>query len=266
MSDDALAFEEAGRRVAAAIAASVGRAVGGVAVAAVAFSGGLDSSILAHCASKRTRVLACSAYVDGAADSRNARRAASVLGLTLHEDSLTREQLLSELGSAPNDRWRTPMDRSLWCLFSVVARSAAAAGARVMLLGQLADELFGGYAKYREPWRPSDAITVEALMEGDVGRYLREGMARDVDACTGKGVIPLFPFADEDVVGTALSVPLSLRMRGGVGKAVLREAALVLGLPPELAAVPKKAAQYSSGFQKVALRSTLLTPRPEGPS
>ena len=40
------------------------------------------------------------------------------------------------------------MDEALWCIYSATSRLAKANGARTIILGQLADELFGGYMKY----------------------------------------------------------------------------------------------------------------------
>jgi asparagine synthase (glutamine-hydrolysing) len=48
-----------------------------------------------------------------------------------------------------------------------------------------------------------------------------------------------------------LSIPVSFKIRDGERKAVLRRAAGLLGVPEELSNAPKKAAQYSSGIQKI---------------
>jgi len=49
----------------------------------------------------------------------------------------------------------------------------------------------------------------------------------------------------------ASRIPLAFKIREGVRKEILRRAALELGVPRELAVAPKKAAQYSSGVQKL---------------
>ncbi len=40
------------------------------------------------------------------------------------------------------------MDKALWCIYSTTSELARRRNARMILLGQLADELFGGYMKY----------------------------------------------------------------------------------------------------------------------
>jgi asparagine synthase (glutamine-hydrolysing) len=217
---------------------------------AVAFSGGLDSSIIASCAKRRTGVVACSAFAEGALDSRAASRGAAILGIELIATKLTRKTVASELKEMDLPFQASLMDRSLWCLYSIVSRSAAGGGAEVIMLGQLADELFGGYAKYQAALTDVGEETAAAVMDKDVREYQARGMARDVSACS-RWMEPRFPFAEREVVDLGRSIPVSFKIRGGVRKVVLREAAVVLGVPGELVNAPKKAAQYSSGIQRI---------------
>ena len=218
---------------------------------AVAFSGGLDSSIIASCAKRRTGVVACSAFAEGAFDSRSASRGADILGIELIATRLTCEAVASELKEMDLSFQTSLMDRSLWCLYSIVSRSAARGGAETIMLGQLADELFGGYAKYQATLTDAGEEVAAAIMDQDVKEYQAKGMARDANACS-RWLEPRFPFAEKEVVDLGMSIPVSFKIRGGVRKAVLREAAVVLGVPGELVNAPKKAAQYSSGIQRIA--------------
>lgn len=217
---------------------------------AIAFSGGLDSSIIATCTKKRTAVLACSAFAERSIDSRNAKRGAEVLGIELMTSKLTPETVAGELNEINLPFQTSLMDRSLWCLYSIVSKKAVEGGAEVILLGQLADELFGGYAKYQTVLRDKGEEAARAKMGQDVTDYLTRGMARDVNACS-RWLEPRFPFAGSQVVDLGKSIPVSFKIRDGVRKAVLREAARDLGVPEELVNVAKKAAQYSSGIQRL---------------
>jgi asparagine synthase (glutamine-hydrolysing) len=76
------------------------------------------------------------------------------------------------------------------------------------------------------------------------------GFIRDEAACR-RWCEPRFPFAERELAMLGEGLPVSFKIRGGVRKAVLREAALILGLPREIANRPKKAAQYSSGVMKL---------------
>lgn len=236
--------------LAAAIERSVAGSVGGHRRVAVAFSGGLDSSVITACARRYAAVVACSAYAEGAHDDRNARKAAEALGVELVTTRLTREAIAEDLEAIDLPFEPSLMDKSLWCLYSVVSRSAMGAGAGAILLGQLADELFGGYAKYQVALGEGGEWAAELLMNGDVGEYGFRGRVRDVKACS-RWLEPRFPFEAKEVMELGLSMPVSYKIRRGVRKAVLREAAVLLGVPAELASVAKKAAQYSSGIQKI---------------
>lgn len=216
---------------------------------AVAFSGGLDSSVLTACATRSAKVVACTAFAAGSGDQARAREAASALGVELVATELTKENVSEMLGALALPFVPTLMDRSLWCLFSAVARSARDAGVRVMLLGQLADELFGGYAKYAEALRKDGDEAASSMMRADIQGFTARGRVRDVSACGGL-VEARFPFESREVVDFALRLPVHFKIRDGVRKAVLRRAAAIMGVPQELAAVRKKAAQYSSGIQK----------------
>jgi len=254
LNESKMTFEEAGARLARLIDESVAETVSGHSKVAVAFSGGLDSSVVARCAGDKTEVVACTAFVRGSRDSVSAERGAAALGIELITTVLTEELVDSELKEMNLEFQPTLMDRSLWCLYSTVARTASRAGARVILLGQLADELFGGYAKYESALASYGEKHTADCMDKDVEAYMTRGMARDVNACSS-WVEPRFPFTDKTVIEFGRSIPVSFKIRGGVRKAVLREAASVLGVPDELLGEAKKAAQYSSGIQKIVRSS-----------
>jgi asparagine synthase (glutamine-hydrolysing) len=243
-------FESAAADLAEAIEGAVVKSVVGLGRVAVAFSGGVDSSVLVVCARRHAEVIACSAAASGARDEEKAVAAAEALGVRLVMSRLMPEIVEAELREMRLSFEPTLMDRSLWCLYSVVSRSAVEAGAGAILLGQLSDELFGGYAKYQTTMEREGEGAARALMEEDVRGYAERGRARDFDACS-RWLSPRLPFEVEGVVRLGLSLPISYKIREGERKAILRQAAVLLGVPEELASAPKKAAQYSSGMQKL---------------
>ena len=118
------------------------------------------------------------------------------------------------------------------------------------MLGQMADELFGGYAKYQRALAGSGERAAASMMEADVLGCGARGFVRDEAACC-RWLEPRFPFADERVLEFGRGLPVTMKIRDGERKAVLREAARLLGLPEGIAKAPKKAAQYSSGVEKM---------------
>jgi asparagine synthase (glutamine-hydrolysing) len=227
---------------------------------AVAFSGGLDSSVLVACARNYTKVVAVTAMVDGSQEGGRAKSAAELLGADLVITTVAMEAAAQELQAMKLPFEPTLMDASLWCLYTVAARGAARSGAEVILLGQLADELFGGYAKYRDALREEGEEKAAEMMRQDVEEFPRRGRVRDAAACE-RWLQPKFPYEDEAVRGLGLGLPVSFKISGAGSKLVLRRAASILGVPDELTSRPKKAAQYSSGIQKMVSGTSLFNGR-----
>lgn len=253
-STRALSFDEAAKALASLVDWSVRRRVRGQGRVAVSFSGGLDSSLLALLASRHADVVLCSAYALGSRDEKQSERAAALLGLKLEVGVLDENALAKALKGAqlpPGDS--TEMDKALWCIYSITSELARRRKARMILLGQLADELFGGYMKYAIKAREDGAAAAQAMMKQDVAACGGRGFLRDEAACAASCEVR-FPYADERIAAFASRMPLEFKIREGERKAVLRAAALELGLPEELASAPKKAAQFSSGASKLLKR------------
>jgi asparagine synthase (glutamine-hydrolysing) len=244
-------FEEAARTLASLVEGSVRERIAGRGRVAVSFSGGLDSSLLALVASRHAEVVLCSAYVPGSRDEGQTTKAAALLGLRLEAAPLDERSLVERSRKAelpPGEA--TPMDRALWGIFSTTSELAKREGAGTILLGQLADELFGGYRKYAVAANEEGGAAAERMMRDDVRACADRGFLRDEAACSASCEVR-FPYADPRIDSFAAGLPLSYKMRDGERKAVLRAAALELGLPEELAEAPKSAAQFSSGAAKL---------------
>ncbi|WP_048151419.1 DUF7411 family protein [Palaeococcus ferrophilus] len=213
---------------------------------AVLFSGGLDSSLLALIASKYGDVSLYTAGEENSPDVEWARRASDALGLPLRE-YLFEEDEVEEAAKRvifaieePN-----PMNLAIGIPLYFATKLARENGDSVLLSGQGADELFGGYAKYLE--RPE-------LMEEDVENLWSRNLERDDKIAMLNSVEGRFPYLDPNVVGIALGLPLELKIASGVRKKILRDVALELGLPEEFAMREKKACQYGSHSQRLLRR------------
>ncbi len=253
-TEDVGSFEEAAKALAALVEESVKERIHGQGRVAVSFSGGLDSSLLALVASRHADVVLCSAYVPGSRDEEQTSKAAGLLGLRL-EAAVLEEGELAEMSRnaelPPGDA--TLMDKALWCIYSTTGGLAKKNKARTILLGQLADELFGGYRKYSVKASQEGPAAAEQLMRDDVRACADRGFLRDEAACSASCEVR-FPYAASKIASLAARLPLDYKIREGERKAVLRAAAVELGLPLELAEAPKKAAQFSSGAAKLLKR------------
>ncbi len=250
-ADDSTSLETSAERVADLLRDAVRKRVKGRRRVAVSFSGGLDSSLIALLAAQeRVEVLLCSAFVGGSRDEGQTRAAAGLLGLELVTARIDGARAADELRGLDLPFEPTAMDKALWCIYSSTARVAADGGAEVMMLGQLADELFGGYMKYARAAREEGGAAAAKMMRSDVVESGDRAFVRDEKA-VGRFTEARFPFADERLVEFAMRAPLQHKIGGGERKLVLRRVASLVGLPEELAQAPKKAAQYSSGVAKL---------------
>ena len=204
---------------------------------AVGLSGGVDSALIACLAG-----LPCvTVGMAGSQDLEKGEGAARALGLrwegvTVTEDGLG-EALRQVVAAIPDP---TPLDTAIAAGLFFVARWAGERGHRRVLLGQGADELFGGYARYRT------AADVPAMLARDFASLRRQAL-RDQAVARLHGTCFSLPYLDHRVVRAARAIPPGTLLSAGTGKVPLREVAARL-LPQGIAGAPKKAMQYGSGI------------------
>jgi len=210
---------------------------------AVAFSGGVDSGVVAA----RTDA---PLYVAGFPESHDveaARNAADLLDRELRVVELTHDAIERAVPEIVAATGRTnPMDVQIALPLYLVAERAAADGYDRLAVGQGADELFGGYAKVANaPEDPRvEAETVRGARREVIGT-LPDQLPRDVLTLRAAGVEPVAPLLHDRVVEAALRLPGDLLVDGDTRKVALRRAAAET-VPAEIASREKKAAQYGS--------------------
>jgi asparagine synthase (glutamine-hydrolysing) len=225
-----------------ALAASLDDANG--ANTAVAFSGGVDSAVVASGVDGPLYVTGFSESHDVAA----AREATRAMDVDLRVVALTLDDVERAVPEVARATGRTSaMDVQIALPLYLVAERAAADGYDRLAVGQGADELFGGYAKVaRAPEDPRvDADTVRNARREVLGT-LPEQLERDVLALRGAGVDPVAPLLDDRVVSVALRLDGDMLVDDrGERKRALRLAAREF-VPDSIAFREKKAVQYGS--------------------
>jgi asparagine synthase (glutamine-hydrolysing) len=235
-------------RVASVLQDSVGRSLAGADEAAVAFSGGLDSSIVAILVSRRLE--RCTLYTVGLAGAKDltaSKAGAEVLGL---RQRLVRLEVVEDevLAAANSILALIPDCRQVEASFLIPSYLVFVhAREGTVFTGDGADELFGGYHRYLAMEPPRLAASLEA----DVRSLLSAGIERNRMLARSAGKELATPFLADDVVELALSIPPEHKVAGGQRKLVLRRAAELLGIPGDISNLPKAAAQYSSSVMKV---------------
>lgn len=216
------------------------------------FSGGVDSSLLAVLAAPDHRLTLRTVGTEGSPDLERACDAARRLGLTWEAALLRAEEMeASWNGWAVGLHTQAEPRRSvLFALGLAFERFPH----RCLLLGQGADELFGGYAHFA-PLSPEEALE---RSNTDLARLREHDWPDTLEIARRSEVELAAPFLDPEFIRTVALVPTPLRFEGGDRKPLLRRIARAAGLPEAIAGSPKKAMQYGSGVAK------FLRSRPRG--
>ncbi|MDQ4074216.1 MAG: asparagine synthase-related protein [Thermoproteota archaeon] len=113
------------------------------------------------------------------------------------------------------------------------------------------DELFCGYDKYRLYFDGGDE-SVSRFMDEKLKNEFH--LMNEIRAVTSANdVIPVQPFLTQDFIDFAKQIPLKYKIHGHndlLRKHIIREVALEVGVPIESAMYPKKALQYGSLIHK----------------
>jgi asparagine synthase (glutamine-hydrolysing) len=124
-------------------------------------------------------------------------------------------------------------------------------GIKVMLTGQGADELFGGYSWYAKVVEKEGYKMLRRHMIEDLLLLYKETLEREDKITMAHSIELREPFLDPEVIKVALATSLRLNVRGGddnYGKHVHRKLAEALGIPKDIAYRIKEAAQHGSGM------------------
>lgn len=220
---------------------------------AVAFSGGLDSSLIAHIARKNSEVELFSCGTEKSEDLFYAGRAAKLLGLPLYSSVLGEEEIISTYGKchriAPNDLLKVELLVPAY----KVAEEAKKRDHGTILFGSGSEELFVGYERYYS--YAGEGKDMDSILKEEFKSLVNREISWIKKVCYRLGIEARFPFHDQKLAEFVFDIPLELRMEEKVlKKGILREAAKFLGLPELMANRKKRAMQYGSGVHKVLLK------------
>ncbi|HEY6238036.1 MAG TPA: asparagine synthase-related protein [Thermoplasmata archaeon] len=214
----------------------------------VLFSGGLDSSLTALLLSPHAAVSLWTLGLPNSKDLPDARSGAVALGLPLHEILFSAPDV-REVLALPRAGWADPREpgRSVRLSLFLALRGC---GETNLSLGQGADELFYGYARYAR----LDGPAAIAAASSDYLRLIDEDWpwTAGIAVSLGKEVGSIF--LDPEVARRARRLPPPATMLGEPPKAHLRAIARSLGLAPQLAERPKRALQYGTGIERLVRR------------
>jgi asparagine synthase (glutamine-hydrolysing) len=222
---------------------------------AVAFSGGLDSSIIAFLAKNfGVDVYLIHVSLENQVETEHAEKVADELRLPIHSYVYTEQDVhttvakVLQLIEKPD-----PVQTSIGIPIYWAAERARQMGFEAMLAGQGADELFAGYRRYVDDYIRFGSKKAQKNVLKDVAELYKNNLERDAKICNFHNIELRLPFATFRIAKFASELPLNLKIEPKtetVRKLVLRQLAKNLGLQKEVVDRPKKAVQYTTGVNK----------------
>lgn len=237
---------------------SIKERVAGLREVTVAFSGGLDSSIIAFLAKKSgVDVHLIHVSLENQPETKHAEKMAEELRLPIHSHTYSEKdvrEILQKVLSMIEEP--DPVKTSIGVPVYWAAEETAKMKFKVMLAGQGADELFGGYKRYVDDYLQYGKEKVQETIFNDIISMYETNFERDFKICNYHDVELRLPFSTRQIAEFAAGLPLDLKIKPSkttLRKLVLRQVAQNLGLPQAIVERPKRAIQYATGISK-ALR------------
>jgi len=234
--------------------------------AAVAFSGGLDSSIIAFLSEKsQANVELIHVSLKDQTETEQAKTVADELRLPIHVHIYTEDDVAKTLPLVLYIiEEADPVKASIGIPIYWTTEQAAKIKLNVMLAGQGSDELFAGYKRYVDDYVKEGAGKSQEAICKDILTLHENNFERDSKICKFHGIEMRLPFAAYEIADFALKLPVELKIQPSTDtlrKLVLRKVAHNLGLSKAIVERPKKAVQYATGvssaLRKLAKRKHL---------
>ncbi len=211
------------------------------------FSGGIDSALIAKALRESKGKFKCYfAFIDGNSKPKDlefAQSAAKEVGIGLELVGIGTKEFENELPKIVNlIGSANPTRVGVAAVNYFACRKAHADGCKVIFSGLGADELFAGYARFRES-KNVNADCLSALMQ-----MHENDLYRDDVVSMEHSVELRLPFLDSELVKFALNVPEKFKISGNENKVALREIGKNIGLSKDIYERKKLAAQYGSNF------------------
>lgn len=219
----------------------------------VAFSGGVDSSIIAWVSKNYADTELFTTGIENSHDISSSEESARIMGLRHIKIIPDEKEIISTYNLLKNMLKLGFFEIGILIPLFLAAREAKRHRHVCILYGTGTEELFGGYDRhYRYMEEGKDILTI---LRKEYAALKHKEIAWIKKMCYRIGIEPRFPFYNDRIMKYVYSMPVEEIMGDKERKKpVLREVAKLLGLPDKIIERKKKAAQYGSGIHKMLMK------------
>jgi asparagine synthase (glutamine-hydrolysing) len=245
-------MKDAAEKLQALLEQAVRERLVGLSDVTVAFSGGLDSSIIAFlCKKVGVDVQLIHVSLKEQAETEHAKITAEELKLPIHIFTYAESEVFEVLPLVLQAiEEPDPVKASIGIPIYWAAEKSAEMNRRVMFAGQGSDELFAGYKRYVDDYLREGSDQAQKAIFKDIIGIHESNFERDSKICNFLGVEMRLPFATYEIVKFAINLPVELKIEPSdhtLRKLVVRQTARNFGLSEATVDRPKKAMQYGTG-------------------
>jgi len=243
----------------------------------IVFSAGIDSTGIAMLANKFSNVTAYTVGTYGAEDILFAKKFKELNLLNTKIVIITEEDVKNEIEHIVkilkvHNIAATRLNLSTAVPIYFASKKAYEDGITVMLSGQGADEIFGGYARYLK-MNNDERI---ASMKNDINNAYKDNLNRDIAMCAFNKISLKFPYIEKKFLDYAMDIPMKFKIyevkgekyiddsnnefsetidivngKKFIRKFILRKLGREIGIPEFIVKRKKKAMQYGSKSEKI---------------
>lgn len=211
----------------------------------ISFSGGLDCSVLSKTASNYGDIVLYVVGQENSQDLESARISSKILDLPLNEiiiDENDIERAVPELIKIL--KTRSGLEISIELSLFFICKNV---NENLIMTGQGADELFGGYSRYLR----MTPFQQDEQMKADANHYLQYTYPQEKKIADSFKKTFSAPYMSSSIIEFLESVPIDFKIQKQERKYLLKVLGRKLGLPKEIVDKPKKAVQYGSGIMNI---------------
>jgi asparagine synthase (glutamine-hydrolysing) len=208
---------------------------------AILFSGGIDSTVLAKICGKKWKCTLYTLCLPKSHDETWPSYVAARLGMKHVIIKPSESDIIESVKTIRTlfDNIK-PLGLSVESLVYLLMKNIKE---KYIISGQGADEMFAGYNRYLEV-----SSNLDKILEKDKDILIDSHIKWDIELAKRFNKKIIYPYLSTCLEN--LKIPSTLKIKDGIRKYILREAAISINIEKDIAYKEKKAAQYSSGMYK----------------